>query len=105
RSGSTAAMRGWRGSGRRQSSTTADRSVDRANRWCSRQRVPATGVERVAAGDPGERHAPAAPPAVTLDGLVAVLRAGRRVAATGYRPENWAERQPVDPDEGKRDRR
>src|SRR5438128_3520794 len=98
-------MTGWRGSGRRQSSTTAARSGARADRWCSRHRAPATGVERVAARDPGERHAPAAPPAVTLDGLVAVLRASRRVAATGYRPENWAERHPVDPDQGKRDRR
>src|SRR5207253_1891683 len=90
------------GSGHRSPSTRAARSGARADRCCSWHRVPAAGVKRMAAPDPPHGHAPPAPPAVTGDRLISVLRAGGCESATGHQTEEWAERHPIDPDQRER---
>src|SRR5256885_16139739 len=62
-------------------------------------------MEGVAARDPADGHAPATPPAVALDGLVPVLRAGGRVAAARHHAKEGTERDPVDADQRQRHRR
>src|SRR5256885_8769562 len=62
-------------------------------------------MEGVAARDPAERHAPATPPAIALDGLVAVLRAGGHVTAARHQAKEGTERDPVDADQRQRCRR
>src|SRR5919108_4318835 len=53
----------------------------------------------MAAADPAQGHAPAAPPAVTGDRLVAVLGAGRNEAAAAQQPERRPQAQLVRPDQ------
>src|SRR5438132_6124101 len=67
--------------------------------------IPAAGMERVAARDPADGHAPATPPAVALDSFVTVLRAGWRVAAARDHAEEGTERDPIDADQRQRHRR
>src|SRR2546429_1205584 len=67
--------------------------------------IPAAGMEGVAARDPAERHAPSTPPAIALDGLVAVLRAGGHVTAARHQAKEGTERDPVDADQRQRCRR
>src|SRR5256884_2947694 len=62
-------------------------------------------MEGVPARDPAERHAPATPPAIALDGFVPVLRAGGCVAAARQHAEEGTERDPIDADQRQRHRR
>src|SRR6267143_3060572 len=62
-------------------------------------------MEGMAARDPAEGHPPPTPPAIALDGFVAVLRAGGHISATRYQPKEGTERDPVDADQRQRHRR
>src|SRR6266852_1989022 len=67
--------------------------------------IPAAGMEGVAACDPPKRHPPAPPPAIALNGFVAVLRTRWGIAAAGDQAKDGAQRHPIDADQRERDRR
>src|SRR5207302_3116941 len=72
---------------------------------CLRYRVDAAGVERVASGDAPHGAPPAAAPAESPDGFVAVVGAGRLVPAAAHGTEERSQGDLVDTDQRQADSR